>query len=262
MGLKQTLSVGKKIFVDNLPTILTGVGVVGIGVTAFLAGKGALAADKYLNENVENPEELDVKDKLYATYKCYIPAVVAGIGTAACVIGANRFSVKQLAAAATFATTTEKLLIENREKVEELFGEKGLRKLDEKLNEDHAARYFSSMDNVYETGHGSILCCEGYLTGTKFRATPEWIYKTVNIFNAALNAGEELCFNDFIEMLIPTIDINMLPECGNNMVFNPAINGKLMEIVVDSGLLPDTHEPYLIFTQRNIPIDNSYRDYM
>ena len=262
MKVSQLLSTGRKVFIDNLPTILTGVGVVGVGVTAFLAGKGALVADQYLNENIENPEELDLKDKTKLTYKFYIPAAVAGIGTAACIIGANRISVKQLAAAATLATTTEKLLIENREKVEELFGEKGLRKLDEKLNEDHAIKYFSNLDNVYETGHGSILCCEGYLTGTKFRATPEWIYKCVNDFNAMLNAGEELCYNDFMTLLRPNIDINLLPKCGDTMVYNPQINGRLMEIVLDSGLIPETGEPYLIFTQRNIPIDNSYRDYM
>lgn len=261
MNVRQVLNTGRKIVLDNLPTILTTVGIVGLGATAVLSAKGGITAEKFIQDNVEKPEELSTKDRIKITYKCYIPAVVTGVGATACIIGANRVSMKQLATMATVATTTEKMLSENRDKVKDLFGEKGLRKLDEKLNEDHAAEYFQSLDNVYETGHGSVLCCEGFLTGTKFRANPEWIHKCVNDFNAMLNAGEPACYNDFLELLIPTIDSSMLPAQGYSLGFNPNINGRLMEINLDSGLLPDTHEPYLIFNQRNLPIDN-YLEYM
>jgi len=254
MKVREALCFGKSLVVNNLPTILTGIGIAGVGLTAFLAGKGTLEADKYLRENFEDYYEMTPKEKFAETYKYYIPAAAVGGLTAACIIGSNICSVKQIAKVTAVATTTEKALIENREKIKELFGDKGLRKIDEKINEDHAARYFERLDNVYETGHGNVLCCEGYLTGIRFRANPEWVHKCVNDFNAELNAGIPRSMNDFIELLIPNIDIQTLPSHGDEIGFNTGINGRLMEIVVDSGLLPDTHEPYLIFTQRNTPM--------
>ena len=263
MDVKGILKTGKSLVVHNLPTILTGIGISGVGVTAFFAGKGALEADRYLRETHEESEleSMSLKDKLKETYPFYIPAVVTGAATVGCIAGANHLNLRKIATATTIATTTEKALIENREKIKELFGEKGLRKVDEKINEDHAAEYFKSLDNVYETGHGSVLCCEGYLTGLRFRANPEWVHKCVNDYNAELNAGTPRSMNDFLELLIPNIDINTLPSHGDEIGFNTSINGQLMEIVVDSGLLPDTHEPYLIFTQRNTPISN-YDQYL
>ena len=256
MDVKGILKTGKSLVVHNLPTILTGIGIAGVGVTAFFAGKGALEADRYLRETHEESEleSMSLKDKLKETYPFYIPAVATGVATVGCIAGANHLNLRKIATATTIATTTEKALIENREKIKELFGDKGLRKVDEKINEDHAAKYFKSLDNVYETGHGSVLCCEGYLTGLKFRANPEWVHKCVNDFNAELNSGNPQPFNSLIELLIPDIDYRSLPTLGDELWFNLGINGQLMEISVDSGLLPDTNEPYLIFTQKNPPL--------
>ena len=263
MKLINLLKAGKLMVSNNLPNILKGIAIAGVGTTAILAGKGALEADKYLRET-EDPEDLEcmtLKDKFKKTYKFYIPAFATGTMTVACMLGSDHMRVKKIATITTVATTAEKALIDNRNKIEELFGEKGLRKLDEKLNEEHAATYFNNLDDVYETGHGHVLCCEGYLTGKKFRANPEWVYKCVNDFNAELNAGAALSFNNFLEMLIPSIDFRSLPSHGEELGFNLEINGRLMELSVDSGVLPDTKEPYLIFTQKYPPISN-YRDYL
>lgn len=258
---KQAFKIGRKLFVQNLPTILTGVGIVGVGATAFFAGRGALTAERYLNDAVDNPKDLTLQDKARLTYKFYIPAVAAGAATIGCIVGANRISVAQLATVTTVATATEKALVEHRETVKEVFGEKGLKKIDEKLNENAVARYFGTVGDVYETGHGSVLCCEGQFTGIKFRANPEWVHKCVNDYNAELNAGNPQSMNDFIRLLIPNVDISSLPTDLDNKGFNLEINGKLMEIEEQSGLLETTHEPYLIFRQRNYPLTD-YLDYL
>lgn len=261
MSIKKIALSGWNLVGKNLPAILTGVGVAGVVATAFLAGKGALEADKKLKEyeeEMENAGRLDLavdkKERFKVVYKYYIPATIAGVVAAGAIIGANRVSAKQLAAIATVAKTTEKALIENREKVKELFGDKGLRKVDEKINEAHADRYFSNTDNVYETGHGKILCCDGFLTGTLFHASPEWIHKCVNDFNARLLEGEHLCYNDFIMTLIPSFDEDLLPDAGYKFSYNIDIRKRMLEIVEDSGLIGDTREPYFIFNLREMPL--------
>lgn len=264
MNFGQIFQSSKTFVIKNLPTILTGVGVVGIGLTAVFTAKGTLKAERLLNE-AEIPEDTSLKDKAKLTWKCYAPAAVTGIGAAACFISANRISMSRIATLASIVTAAEKTLVENRDVVEEVFGEKGLRKVDEKLNEHGAERLLNPAKEIYETGHGTVLCCERYLTGLCFRASPEWVLKCVNDYNALVLENMKLgiggeAFNRFIEQLIPNIDPKQLPDLGENIGFNPQLNGQLMELVCDSGLVPGTDEPYYIFTQRNVPIAN-YNEY-
>jgi len=262
MRLQKYLVSGINIFKDNLPTILTGIGMGGVVATAFLTGRATLKADEAIKE-AENTigKELDFKEKFKVGIKYYIPAVIAGLGTMISIVYSNRVSAKKLAAVATVATTTQKALIESREGVKELFGEKGLRKLDEKINEKHAAEYFGKVSHVYETGHGSTLCCEGFLTGLLFRASREWIAKCVNDFNMRLISGEILSYNDFLEMLVPNIDRELLPDVGDRFGYNLDIRRKTLEIVEDSFLLHDGSEPGLIFNLVEMPLFEQTRYY-
>ena len=239
----------------HLPTILTIAGVGGVAGTAFLACKATLKTDQKLKEfEAENGRQPTKQEAFKIGIRHYSPAIFAGLCTGACIIGANRVSAKQLATVTAVASTAKKALDENRDKVKELFGDKGLRKVDEKINEDHAIQYFGSTGKIYETGHGSTLCCEGFLTGLLFRASREWIGKIVNEFNARIIAGEILSYNDFIEMLIPTIDPRILPAVGDQFGYNHEIRRALLEIVEDSFLLSDGSEPGLIFTLREAPL--------
>lgn len=266
MNVKRLIHNGWCFVGKNLPAFLTGIGLAGVVGTAFLAGKGALEADKKLKEyETKQQIKLAGKEKFKVVYKYYLPATIAGLGTAACIIGANRISAQQLAAMATVAKTAEKALRENRDKVNEVFGEKGLRKVDEKINESHADKFFSNAENIYDTGHGTTICCEGFLTGTVFRASPEWVHRCVNEFNHRLISGEQLCYNEFIQMLIPNFDEELLPDAGYTLGYNLDVRNHMLEIVEDSGLLKDTREPYLMINLREWPlIDKStyYQDHM
>lgn len=261
MNLKLFAKNGIKLVKNNLPTILTGVALGGVVGTAFLAGKGSLEADRKLKElEKELGVELDIKEKAKATYKYYLPALTTGMVTIIAIIGANRISAKQLLAMTTAARVTEQSLVEHREAVEQVFGEKGLRKVDEKVNESVAARYFSGLGTIYETGQGSTLCCEGFLTGMLFHANREWVRRCVNEFNARLVAGEHLSYNDFLCTLIPGVDQRILPASGWVFGYNLDIKSRLLEIVEDSFLTQDSREPGYIFKLADLPLVN-YDEY-
>lgn len=266
MNLPKVAQNSLKFLGNHVPEILTGIGIGGVVVTAFFAGKGTLVADQKLKEYEETRKkagvttQIDWKEKLKLTWKYYTPAIFAGLGTALSIFMANRVSAKQLATVMTVATTTQKVLTENREAVKEVFGEKGLRKVDEKINETNAAQYFNNVTHVYETGRGTSLCCEGFLTGMLFRANREWVRKCVNDFNARLIAGERLSYNDFIQTLIPTIDPSVLPAAGDLLGYNLDVRRHLLEIVEDSFLTYDSSEAGYIFKLREMPLLN-YAEY-
>lgn len=242
---------------QHMPQILSGTAFA-LGVVASVcAAKGALEANKRIAEYEARVETTDIpmQDKVRISAPCYVPAVVAGLLAAGCLIFANKITLGQLAAAATATATAERALSDNREAIKEIFNKKGLQKVDTYINEKRGAQFLSLDDRVYESGHGSTKCCETWLTGLKFHASPEWIYKCVNDFNFLLNNGQDPSMNDFIQMLLPLFDTQLLPEIGENLRMPiDKITGqpKLMEVQLDP-IMDDDNQVLLTFTQRHAP---------
>ena len=243
--------------VKHLPTLLTTAGAVLSGVGMFCAAKGALEANKRIAEYEASKGSTDIstKEVVKVSAPCYVPAAICYAGSVACLVGAHRISAARLIAAISSAMAAEKTLRENREAVKEVFNKKGLVKVDQFLNETKGAQIYSQGGHVYETGHGNTLCCESYLTGVMFRASPEWIYKCVNDYNALINEGEDPSMTVFIELLLPDLPTCAIPEYSDNLhmpIDQVTMRQELMRIQLDSDLT-DTGEPFLVFTQTITP---------
>ena len=78
----------KGIFIEHLPSILTGVAVVGVIETTVLAVKATPKAIDILEQMEEKPTKKE--EVIKATWKCYIPSVIACSATIVCILGANR----------------------------------------------------------------------------------------------------------------------------------------------------------------------------
>ena len=102
MIFEKMIRSGGKFIEKNASTILSVFASVGVGTTAFLAGKAACESVRYYDRNsgwthdgyVEVPSK---KEVFRATWKSYIPAAVSGGITIACVLSANALSKKQQA---------------------------------------------------------------------------------------------------------------------------------------------------------------------
>lgn len=117
------------------PTILTAVGVVGIAVTAVLTAKGTVKALKRLEEAKERKgEELTKKEVVKVAAPAYIPAAIAGVTTASCVIGSNVINQKRQAALISAYTTLNQSFEDYKAKVGDIYGEEA----DEKVREEIA----------------------------------------------------------------------------------------------------------------------------
>lgn len=250
---------GVNTFKRNLPIILTVTACAGVVTTAILTGKAVLKADQLVKEKEEEIDDcLTNTEKAKLVWKEFVAPVASGVATGACIIGANRSAAHQLATVITAAKTIEKQWMDNRDAANDIFGDRGLRKIDERVNEKRAGQFLSNEKTIYETGHGTCLCCEGFLTGALFRADREWVRKCVNDFNLMLIDGEHLSYNDFIRMLIPTIDGNVLPRAGDIFEYNLDVSKRTLEIVEDSFLSSDTSTPVYIFNVRKMPLILDY----
>lgn len=258
LPISKMVKVSKAFLTKHSADILTGFTACGVVITAIETHKATLKAEEYLRLNgydIANPETQKVLK--FEAAKKYVVPVTTGVATIGAAIGANYINHKQIAGLAAACTVAETALAEHRDKIEELMGEKALKKLDDEMNLDKAVDILAKDDDeVLVTGRGDVLCCEGYLTGKKFTASPDWIRKCVNDFNERVNCDTYCSYAEFLETLWQDHLANVvIPRSADNLGYNVHQNG-LMKISMTSDIDPKTGEPYLIFTPSNPPIAN------
>ena len=146
-------------FNKNSPAILTGIGITGMLTSTVLAVKATPKALKLLDQ-AENDkcDELTTVEKIKAAWKPYIPAVISGSVSIACLIGANSAHAKRNAALATAYKISESALTDYRSKVIETVGEKKEKTIREKVDKERLQRAPVSKNEVIVTSNDNTLC--------------------------------------------------------------------------------------------------------
>lgn len=177
----------------NSPEILTWLGVSGVITTTALAikatPKALMAIEEVEQQNIKNR---DVHDKdltkievVKIAWKYYIPTVLSGAATIACVIGSNKILSKRNAILAGLYSVAELSLKEYQEKVVEMIGKNKEGKVREALAEDALRDNPVSSKEIIITGKGEILLFEP-LSGRYFKSELEQVRKAINDFNFEL----------------------------------------------------------------------------
>lgn len=109
----------------NSATILTCVGGVGVVATAVMSVKATPKALRLLEEaKQEKGEDLTKMEVVKTAGPAYIPAVITGAATIACIFGANALNKKQQAALMSAYALLDNTYKDYKKKVEELYGKK------------------------------------------------------------------------------------------------------------------------------------------
>ena len=122
----------EKFLKKHSPTILTCIGAAGVVATAVLAAKATPKAltlvhtDSRINHDGD-PNAYTRKEAVASCWKCYVPAVVVGGSTIACIFGANALNRRQQAALASAYGLVSQAYNDYRRKVRENFGEEAHR---------------------------------------------------------------------------------------------------------------------------------------
>ena len=185
---------------DNAPTILSAVAVAGVAATAVLAVKATPKASKRLKElEAEGNPAITKREIVEATWKFYVPAVLSGAGTIACIVGANQIGLRQKAALAAAAAMFEQGLREYKDKVVEVIGEKKEQEVHDKIMQDRIDKNPPDKQVVILAG-GDQLCLES-LSGRYFRSDHETIRRIQNDLNAEIMQQGYIALNDVWESL-------------------------------------------------------------
>lgn len=168
----------------NASAILTGLGGAGVIATTVMAVKATPKALKLIEEaENEKGEELTTLEKFAATGTTYVPTIITGATTIACIVGANILNKHQQAALMSAYALLDNSFKEYKNKVDELYGDGSDREIRHEIVKDKyepseneqllfydefSERYFhSTMEDVliaeYEINHLLAQDCGVYL---------------------------------------------------------------------------------------------------
>ena len=198
-GLKKAVELLGVNLRRNSPTILTGMSVAGLATTVILAVKATPKAMRLLDEYDEYLGYKTMSDPLTAikvAYKPYVPAVIMGGVTIACIIGANSINLRRNAALASVYSITEATLKEYQAKVIETIGEKKERAIKDEIAQDKLTKDPINNKSVIMTGKGDTLCYD-VLSGRYFKSDIESLRKLENEANHTLIHEVWMSLNEF-----------------------------------------------------------------
>ena len=134
MNLKRICNRSIIKFKREIPTILTIVGVIGVAATAVLSINATTKASELKQEMEEKAErELTRFETAITVLPAYIPAIVSGVATMSCIIGANILNKQQQASLASAYALASNILRQYKSKVIEMCGEETHNKIMESI---------------------------------------------------------------------------------------------------------------------------------
>lgn len=253
MKLSEIAQSAKQAINQHAPEILTGIGIAGMVTTTVLAVKATPKAAQILEERKEDlqVEKLPVKEVVKSTWKLYIPAVVTGAASIACVVGSNVISGKRTALFATAYKVAEATHKQYREKVIETIGEKKEKQIQDSIAQDNVNKNPVTDGSVIITGKGETLCYDTY-SGRYFKSDMNAIERAINELNYQMTHNEPyISLNEFYSM-IGLQDTQLGDDLGWN------IKNGLIEIRISSVISSDG-KPALAINYDVMPETNYYK---
>lgn len=253
----------------NSPVILAGLGVAGLigtGVAVWKATRKAsnvitrkrieLASEQASTKGFQYDYDHNVISKDLAfkmTWRYYIPAVILGAGSIACIIGGTVQGQKRLAALSALYSMSQEALKEYQEAAKEIVGEKNAEKIKSAVQDDHMNKADASEDLVIITGHGNTLFYDDW-NGRFFRSDIDFVKRMVNEMNAQLFRGAfgVITLNEFYE----TMDLPLV-RYGSDVGWD---GSEAIELSYDARL-NQKQEPAIVIEFTNWPKGFSSSDW-
>ena len=231
--------------IKHSPEILTGIGLAGMIATTVLAVKATPKAMRLLEEaEKEKGEELTVLEKTKTCGKVYIPAIVSGVTSAACIIGASSVNLRRNAALAAAYTLSDTALREYRDSVIKTIGEKKEEIVQDKLAEERVKKEPVTKQEVIVTDKGNTLCFDS-ISGRYFKSDIDAIKKAQNEFNRRLLYEMYASLNEFYD------EIGLSPTTiGDQLGWN--VDDGLIDIYFSSQIADDG-TPCIVLNYENDP---------
>ena len=190
----------------NSSTILTCVGAVGVAVTAIMAVKATPKAITLLeNAKEEKGEKLTKWETVKTAGPVYIPSIVTGAATVACIFGADVLNKRQQAALVSAYALLDQSYRNYKTKVDELYGEEAGEKVRESIAKD---KYEEKKEDIVQSADSDKQLFYDFYSGRYFESTIADVIWAEYEINRALATYGGVGLNEFYNFL----ELDELPE--------------------------------------------------
>ncbi len=181
----------------------------GVIATAILTAKETPKAMKILEQKkAEKKENLTVIETVKAVAPCYVPAVVSGLMTVACIMGASVLSKKQQAAITSAYALVSSNYKRYSSKLKELYGDEAHKKILESISAEDAEKVDICSYTYFDGGslgfgdveEETILFYEPY-SNRYFKSTLYGVLQAEYHINRNFVLGADITLNDFYSFL-------------------------------------------------------------
>lgn len=199
--MSKVLFKSKLFFKRNSSTVLTCMAGVGVVVTAIMAAKATPKALALVEEaKDEKGDDLTKFETVVAAAPAYIPTVLVGVSTIACVFGANALNKRQQAALTSAYALLDNSYKEFRKKVDEMYGEGATVEVKKEIAKDHYEK------DPVRVSPDKQLFYDDY-SGRLFESTMETVLRAEYEINRLLATDTGAFLNEFYEFLrIDTVE--------------------------------------------------------
>ena len=174
----------------NAPSIFAGMAIAGVVETVVLAVKATPKAYSILEEMEEEPTKVEV---VKATWKCYMPAAVAGVATIACITASHYAHIHKETGLIAAYSLAETKFANYRKKV-------GRKKDKDVMNKLQKEKIKKAKKPKEEPVDGKMWCYEPE-SDQFFQATTEQILWVELTANKVFANQSYLTFNQFLSLL-------------------------------------------------------------
>lgn len=191
-----------KVFVKrNGSTILTCIGGAGVVATSVMAVKATPKALLMLhNAREEKGDDLTMMERIKTAAPAYIPAVLIGASTIACIFGANTLNKHQQASLMSAYALLDNSYKEYKSKLIDLYGDEADLRIREEIAKDKYTGDGKTPDN------NNVLFYDEF-SGRYFETTTAKVLKAEYELNKKLSIHGGAYLNEFYELVgLPTTD--------------------------------------------------------
>lgn len=200
------------------PEILTGLGIAGMIATTIMAVQATPKAMRLIEEAgyQKGSDEAPCMDMEYtplttvemvkAAWTAYIPAVITGIISISCLIGANSVNMRRNAALATAYTISEKALRDYKDKTLELVGDKKEKEIRDAVAKDIVNKQPVETKEIYISDKGGSTLCIDAMSGRYFMSDRETLKRIENELNERMLEDGSVCLNDLYDLIGGTME--------------------------------------------------------
>ena len=236
----------KRYLTQHSPEILTGIGITGMIATTVLAVKGTPKAMQLIEDaEREKGETLTAAETVKAAWKPYVPSMITGVTSVACLIGATSVSARRTAALAAAYQISETALTEYKEKVIDTIGEKKEQIVREKVAQERIEKDPVSKSEVIITSKGNTLCYD-YISKRYFEGDIDQIRKVENRLNKQIL--HDICGYVSLNEFYDEINLDRV-EYGNDLGWN---TDYLIDLDIGPGM-SDDERPCLVIGHHVAP---------